>query len=107
MIAALSPASALYKLKLPGTRWGATLAFAFYLTHKQIIHLIQPGIAHLKVDHDGFATFLMTFAACIVASSALYFLVERPFLIFRDRIAFARSNQASPLVQDSRPMTSE
>jgi peptidoglycan/LPS O-acetylase OafA/YrhL len=90
VIAALSPKSPPTRSLLPGTRWGATLAFALYLTHKQVLHLVRPTILSLGLDPDGFAAFALAAAACLAASALLYFFVERPFLLLRDRLADRR-----------------
>ena len=62
----------------------ATLAYSMYLTHKELIHLIDrwfPSIAE-----GSMVRWLCVYAvACLLAATLLYLLVERPFLLLRDR----------------------
>jgi peptidoglycan/LPS O-acetylase OafA/YrhL len=86
VLAALSPGCVLSKMRIPGAATMAQLAFTFYLTHKEVIHLAHRRIAWLGWDTDGAPAFAATFAACLFASVVLHLLVERPFLALRDRL---------------------
>jgi len=70
--------------KVPGAQLMATLAYSMYLTHKELIHLIDrwfPSIAE-----GSMVRWLCVYAvACLLAATLLYLLVERPFLLLRDR----------------------
>ncbi len=69
------------------------VAFSLYLTHKQIIHLGHLGAQRCGLDKNSFAVFVGTTLICFAGSLVLYFLVERPFLLLRDRILEKKSTQ--------------
>jgi peptidoglycan/LPS O-acetylase OafA/YrhL len=85
VVAALSPQGLFSKIRIPGVRIGATLAFAFYLSHKQMIQLSQGWLTDLGVTQDSILYPSGIILVCLVVASAIYFLVERPFLYLRDR----------------------
>jgi peptidoglycan/LPS O-acetylase OafA/YrhL len=85
MIAGLSPSGFFSSLRFPGAEWGATLAFSFYLTHKQMIHLSHEWLLAAGVAPSSRLYPSGILLACLVASATLYFLIERPFLNLRDR----------------------
>ncbi len=73
---------------VPGARIFATLAFSLYLTHKEVVHLVQRYVPAI-VDRPLLA--LPTYAACCLAVAALlYGCVERPFLLLRDQVSFEK-----------------
>lgn len=86
---ALSAKGLLSRVKVPGAKLIATLAYSLYLTHKELIHLVDrcfPAIAQASVF-----LWLGVYAVfCLVVAGALYLCVERPFLILRDRISATR-----------------
>jgi peptidoglycan/LPS O-acetylase OafA/YrhL len=72
------------RIKIPGARLIATLAYSLYLTHKELIHLVDlwfPSIAE-GAKYRWLAVYA---AVCLVVAAALYLCVERPFLRLRDR----------------------
>ncbi|MGA3346514.1 MAG: acyltransferase, partial [Terracidiphilus sp.] len=81
---ALSTNGLLSRVKVPGARLIATLAYSLYLTHKELIHLVDlcfPAIAQVNLF-----LWLGVYAVfCLIVAAALYLCVERPFLILRDR----------------------
>jgi peptidoglycan/LPS O-acetylase OafA/YrhL len=100
--AAVLPASFLSKIRVPGATWIATLAFSFYLTHKQVIQWILNKASDQRIDPEGYLPFLISVVASIGASLLLYFLVERPFLKLRDKLLKTNptaDEQISPAAQ--------
>jgi peptidoglycan/LPS O-acetylase OafA/YrhL len=81
---ALSTNGMLSRAKIPGAKLIATLAYSLYLTHKELIHLVDrcfPVIAQ-----TGIFLWLVVYAvSCLLIAAALYLCVERPFLILRNR----------------------
>ncbi len=72
------------RVKVPGAELIATLAYSIYLTHKEIIHLVDlrfPDLAHGAMFR-WLGLYLMT--AFVIAMS-LHLAAERPLLILRDR----------------------
>jgi peptidoglycan/LPS O-acetylase OafA/YrhL len=86
---ALSTNGLLSRVKIPGAKLIATLAYSLYLTHKELIHLVDlciPAIAHAHV----FLWLVVYAVCCLIVAAALYLCVERPFLILRDRGSISR-----------------
>ncbi|MBC8440745.1 MAG: acyltransferase [Deltaproteobacteria bacterium] len=87
VIAALSPDSALYKFQFRPSRMLATLSYSIYLIHKITNHLMNTKLADnftMRTDQ----IFLMSLFAAVLGGFALYIIVEKPFLILRDRYKF-------------------
>ncbi|MGD0097141.1 MAG: acyltransferase [Terracidiphilus sp.] len=86
---ALSTNGLLSRIRIPGAKLIATLAYSLYLTHKELIHLVDrcfPGIA--RAD---FLSWLGVYVVCcLTVAAALYLCVERPFLILRDKGSISR-----------------
>ena len=72
------------RAKIPGAQLLATLAYSMYLTHKELIHLVDlwfPSIAQ-----GAMYQWLGVYAvSCLAAATVLYLCVERPFLRLRDK----------------------
>lgn len=84
LLAAMTPNFWLAQKKIPGVAITANLAFALYLVHKQMIHMAkvmfeQPFAHRLEIT-------LIATLLTMLAASALYWGVERPFLKLRDRM---------------------
>jgi len=72
--------------KIPGAQLLATLAYSMYLTHKELIHLIDQWFP--SIAEGAMVRWLCVYGvACMLAATILYLCVERPFLILRDRRA--------------------
>ncbi|HXR40171.1 MAG TPA: acyltransferase [Terracidiphilus sp.] len=72
------------RLKIPGAELIATLAYSIYLTHKELIHLVDlrfPALAHGSM-FQWLALYALT---SFVVAMALHLAAERPFLILRDK----------------------
>jgi peptidoglycan/LPS O-acetylase OafA/YrhL len=72
------------RVQIPGARLVATLAYSLYLTHKELIHLVDlwfPSIAE-----GAMYRWLGVYAVCcLAAATVLYLCVEQPFLRLRDK----------------------
>ena len=72
------------RVKIPGAELIATLAYSMYLTHKELIHLVDLWFPSLA--EGARFRWLGVWAACsLLAATVLYLCVERPFLKLRDR----------------------
>lgn len=81
---ALSANGLLSRFKVPGAKLIATLAYSLYLTHKELIHLVD--LCFPVIARAGFLPWLGVYAVfCLAVAGLLYLCVERPFLILRDR----------------------
>ncbi len=81
-VSALSANGLLARVRIPGTRLLATLAFSLYLTHKEAVHLLLTLFPRLPSQ-----TYWMLpvyFSACLGVAGLLYVGVERPFLRLRE-----------------------
>ena len=82
--ASISPTSFLSKAR--GFGWIATLAYSLYLTHKEVVHLDARYFPWLT-QGSGWPAMIVYFATSFAVAAVLYFLIERPFLKMRERIA--------------------
>jgi peptidoglycan/LPS O-acetylase OafA/YrhL len=85
VIAAISPNSILFKYKLRPTAILATLAYAIYLSHKIINHLINTQLKYV-LELESYQVFPVCLFAAIFGAFVLHLLVEKPFLILRDKL---------------------
>jgi peptidoglycan/LPS O-acetylase OafA/YrhL len=73
------------RFKLPGARLIATLAYSLYLTHKEMIHLVDRSFP--SIAQGAMPAWLGAYVLfCLAAAALLYLCVERPFLLLRDRL---------------------
>jgi peptidoglycan/LPS O-acetylase OafA/YrhL len=80
----LSANGLLGRFKVPGAKLVATLAYSLYLTHKELIHLVD--LCFPTLFKAGGTPWLGVYAAsCLLVASVFYLCVERPFLLLRDR----------------------
>ena len=86
IIAALSPSSILYSLKIPGAASLAKWSYAIYLTHKQFIAITSKVLTDNHVPYSFFFYTGKIILICLVGGWLLYFLVEKPFMWWRGRI---------------------
>jgi peptidoglycan/LPS O-acetylase OafA/YrhL len=74
------------RMRVPGARMFAVLAYSLYLTHKEVAHLDELCLPSVMAARDWRAVVVMI-VSCLAVAAALYFAVERPFLVLRDRRA--------------------
>ena len=72
------------RLRVPGARMVATLAYSLYLTHKEVAHLDDLWLPKIMGARD-WKTVVVLSVSCLAAAALLYFAIERPFLALRDR----------------------
>jgi peptidoglycan/LPS O-acetylase OafA/YrhL len=82
---AMSDNGILSRYRVPGARLIATLAFTLYLSHKGILHLGVLALPGLSA-RGGLPWFLLFGASSLAAAGLLYWIVERPFMLLRDRL---------------------
>lgn len=76
------------RLRVPGAKLVATLAYSLYLTHKEIAHLDELCLPKV-MDARDWKTVCILVVSCMVAAGVLYVAIERPFLMLRDRAGSA------------------
>ena len=72
------------RLRVPGAKLVATLAYSLYLTHKEIAHLDEHWLPKL-MDARDWKSVCVLVVSCLAAAGLFYFAIERPFLALRDR----------------------
>ena len=83
--AAVSPKSLLDRIRVPGAGAIATITFSLYLSHKMTWQVVRTRLPDL-VAGGGWWAFAVYATAALGVGTALYFLVERPFLRMRERL---------------------
>ncbi len=72
------------RLRVPGAKLVATLAYSLYLTHKEIAHLDERWLPKV-MDARDWKTVCVLLVSCLAAAGLFYLAIERPFLALRDR----------------------
>ncbi len=85
LLAALSPASTLYQLRVPGAASLALWSYAIYLLHKQLCILLRPILHDMGYAPDSLPAMLVMILLSIATGWLLYSLVEAPFMRLRAR----------------------
>jgi peptidoglycan/LPS O-acetylase OafA/YrhL len=70
--------------RVPGVGWIAAISYSLYLSHKIVFHVVHAAVAPSMQGSD-VALFLTYGLAALLLGAALHFLVERPFLRWRDQ----------------------
>jgi peptidoglycan/LPS O-acetylase OafA/YrhL len=81
----LVAASVGWRWRMPGAELLATLAFSLYLTHKEMVHVVQGWLPGATAERDLKAMGIYVLA-CLAGAGVLYLGVERPFLRLRERL---------------------
>jgi peptidoglycan/LPS O-acetylase OafA/YrhL len=93
LLCAVSPELPLSRVTIPGAAFLATVAYSVYLSHKLMIHwTLTFGAAH-SIAETSVTGYLLMLSSILIAGSALFFAVERPFLQMRQR--YVKSPPAS------------
>jgi peptidoglycan/LPS O-acetylase OafA/YrhL len=102
VLAATDPKGLLGRWTLPGTAWLAAISYSLYLSHKIAMHLVYEMLVPvLPPQVQGLAQFAIYALAVLALGAALHYLVELPFLRWRDRRARSRSAAARLRVGDT------
>lgn len=72
------------RLRVPGARLVATLAYSLYLTHKEVAHLDERWLPKV-MDARDWKTVVVLIVSCLAVAGLFYVTIERPFLALRDR----------------------
>ena len=93
-LAALSPNSYLYKIRIPGAAFLAVCSYSIYLIHKPISVIIYRELFKLGVVPTSFISVFVITLVTVVSSWLLYVCIESPFLKLRDKIGnISRNDQ--------------
>jgi len=101
VVAALSPDSFLYRVRIPGAYQLALWSYSIYLSHKAIAFIVQRQLQ--PIAPSSLLLTVVVIVASIVGGWLLYRLVESPFMNIRNRrfptsfnIDTPRTNLAAP-----------
>jgi len=83
LLAALSPTSWLYRLRIPGALPLALWSYSIYLSHKAIAVIVQQQLQPFALG-PGIELLLITLAS-VAGGALLYAVVEAPFMALRQR----------------------
>jgi peptidoglycan/LPS O-acetylase OafA/YrhL len=83
-VAALSPSSWLYRVRVPGAAQLAAWSYAIYLSHKALAVIIERLLANHGIDARSGLAVLLISCVCVAGGWLLYRLVETPFMKLRD-----------------------
>ncbi len=72
------------RVRVPGAKLVATLAYSLYLTHKEIAHLDELWLPKVMDARDWRSVCILV-VSCMAAAGLMYLAIERPFLALRDR----------------------
>ncbi len=98
IVAALSPACCLYRMRVPGAQAVALWSYAIYLLHKQVCIVLASPLRELGIDTAGWPAVAALTAASVAAGWALFALVETPCMRWRARhLPALRAGLAAPL----------
>ncbi|KAA2241369.1 acyltransferase [Chitinophaga agrisoli] len=88
VVAAVSPSCILYKINARVTGVIATLSYPIYLSHKAVVNLTQQWVAQWGMDiaPDGVVMFVICMITVVLAGAVLHWIVEKPFLRWRDKV---------------------
>ncbi|MEX6687982.1 acyltransferase [Danxiaibacter flavus] len=90
---AVSPSGLLFKFKSNATAAIAKLSYALYLSHKIVIHVTQVQFAKLDIDKNSNLMMFICISTSLLAAFILNKIVEKPFLLLRDKILNKRKQQ--------------
>lgn len=75
--------SLLARLRVPGAAWLAAISYSLYLSHKGVFHLVHDTWG-ARLQSHGLVIFCVYVVATLAGGAVLYYVVERPFLRWRD-----------------------
>ena len=81
--------------RAPGVSWIATISYSLYLSHKIAFHVVHAVVAPSMQGYD-VLLFLTYSLAALLLGAALHYLVERPFLRWRDQRVNASRSDPKP-----------
>jgi peptidoglycan/LPS O-acetylase OafA/YrhL len=87
LVCAVSPRLPLRRVAIPGAAFIASIAYSAYLIQKLVIHAVGQFCTDHNIDLTSAPALLGVELCVYAAATLLFFLVERPFLQLRHRIA--------------------
>lgn len=85
VISATCEKSMIARYPVPGVKGLAAISYSLYLSHKIVFHAVSLYVAPLLVGHP-FCVLSAAIVLALIAGTALYWGVERPFLLLRNHL---------------------
>jgi peptidoglycan/LPS O-acetylase OafA/YrhL len=82
--AALSPATALYRGRIPGAAPLALWSYSIYLSHKPLAYVLKQALAPWAIPDPALTAVIAV--SSVALGALMYLLVEAPFMALRDRV---------------------
>jgi peptidoglycan/LPS O-acetylase OafA/YrhL len=70
---------------VPGAAWIASVSYSLYLVHKPIYHLVE-ALCGEALGRNAWLAFPVYAAASLAGAALIFYFVERPGLLLRDRV---------------------
>jgi peptidoglycan/LPS O-acetylase OafA/YrhL len=83
VMAALSPSSPISRVRIPGAYHLALWSYSIYLSHKAVGNILARVLGPLGISP--WALFCAVAGVSLMIGALLYYLIEQPFMILRDR----------------------
>jgi peptidoglycan/LPS O-acetylase OafA/YrhL len=87
LVCAVSPRLPFSRVRIPGAAFIASIAYSAYLIQKLVIHFVEQFCVAHGIAPASAAALIGVELCVYAAATALFFAVERPFLLLRHRIA--------------------
>lgn len=84
VFAAADRRSVIGRWRVPATGWIAAVSYSLYLSHKLAMHAVQAALAS-AATLPRVVVFVVYVVVIVLVGAALHYLVEQPFLRWRDR----------------------
>jgi peptidoglycan/LPS O-acetylase OafA/YrhL len=95
LVCAVSPRLPLYRVAIPGAAFIASIAYSAYLIQKLVINGVEQFCTNHNIALTSVPALICVELCVYAAATILFFIVERPFLQLRKRLA-PRSRSSSP-----------
>jgi len=105
VLAALSPATYLYRLSIPGAESLALWSYSIYLSHRPLANVLKNALVPLGVSEG--VLLLVIALACIAVGALLQQLVEAPIMRWRDRQVPSNFADSLPDTAGALPRTAQ
>lgn len=87
LVCVVSPRLPFGRLEVPGAAFIASIAYSVYLSHKLVIHFVTQQCAAHQIALTSWLAHLLVQLSIYAGGTILFFVIERPFLQLRHRLA--------------------
>jgi len=87
LVCVVSPKLPFRRIAIPGAAFLASIAYSVYLSHKLVIHFVLQLCASHHIRLTSLSALVLVEVCIYTGGMVLFFLIERPFLQLRRRVA--------------------